>query len=266
MYTATPQTNPFKMKGTCHEKIVMPGSGQPVIVRQRMFFFASSGAGIRAARGLEAGIPSLPYYTFSKKGLLELNDKMVEYNVPFTLAETFQAVYGMALEDFEPTGYQEKIFTNQTEANLAFQKILKSKNIPHAERYIFTSIDSAREEGWMLVSLVYRSAVTIKVADKYDPSVIRTLTAEDREFFRPYQTDISGTPLDTVYEWAALPVDSYSRQARQAVLLTLTANKVVEKKPRPEYWEKEKQWISGDHESIALEQDRVYREFLGIHE
>lgn len=248
------------------KKLSCLAAGSLLLFVSGCFYFASPVAGIRAARGLEAGIPSLPYYTFSKKGLLELNDKMVEYHVPFTLAETFQAVYGMALEDFEPTGYQEKIFTHPAEANLAFQKILKSKNIPHAERYIFTAIDSAREEGWMLVSMVYRSAATINVADKYDPSVIRTLTAEDREFFRPYQTDISGTPLDTVYEWAALPVDSYSRQARQAVLLTLAANKVVEKKPRPEYWEKEKQWISGDHESIALEQDRVYREFLGIHE
>ncbi len=221
-------------------------------------------AGLSAAKGSEAGLPSLPYYTFSKEGLIKLNDEMVEYKVPFTLADTFQAVYGMDLKDFNPSGYKEDLFTNMMEATHFFQKILKSKNIQNADHYFLTSVDTAREDGLMLFAAVYRPGLKITVADKYDPSVTRTLTPGDLEFFRPYQTNVDGANVDKIYEWAALPVDSYKRQSHQAVLLTLTANMVIRKKAEPEYWEKEKKWIAGDYKAVAIEQDRAYCEFLGI--
>ena len=189
---------------------------------------------------------------------------MVEYRVPITLAETFQAVYGTNLEDFNPSGYDEELFTNMQEATLYFQKILKSKNIQNPDNYILTSVDTAREDGLMLFAAVFRPVLKITVADKYDPSITRTLTPDDLEFFRPYRTDVNGAGVDRIYEWAALPAESYSRQGRQAVLLTLTANIVIRKNAEPEYWEKEKQWIAGDYKAVAIEQDRVYSEFLGI--
>ncbi len=227
-------------------------------------YFSPTVAGLSAAKASDAGLPSLPYYTFSKEGLIKLNDQMVEYKVPITLADTFKAVYGTNLKDFNPSGYDEQLFTNVMEATHFFQKILKSKNIQNAENYILASVDTARKDGLMLFAAVYRPSLKITVADKYDPTITRTFTPEDLEFFRPYQTDVKGSGIDKVYEWAALPVDSYSRQSRQAVLLTLTANKVIQKKAKPEYWEKEKKWIAGDYKAVAIEQDRVYTEFLGL--
>lgn len=235
-----------------------------LLVISGCMYFSPSAAGLSAAKGSEAGLPSLPYYTFSKEGLMKLNQEMVEYRVPVTLADTFQAVYGMNLKDFNPTGYEEQLFSNMQEATHFFQKILRSKNIPNADNYILAGVDTAREDGLMLFSAVYRPSLKITVADKYDPALTRTLTPDDQEFFRPYQADVRGTEMDKVYEWAALPVDSYSRQSRQAVLLTLTANKVIQKKPKPEYWAKEKQWIEGDYKAVAVEQDRAYTEFLGL--
>lgn len=235
-----------------------------LLVSSGCVYFFPTATGIRAASGLDAGIPSLPYYTFSKEELLKLNTKMREYNVPVTLADTFETVYGMKLEDFNPSGYNEQVFTNMTEANQSFHKILKSKNIPNADHYFITTIDSAREEGLMLMAAVFRPVLKITVADKYDSSIIRILTPDNPKFYRPYQTDLLGNKLDTVYEWAALPVDSYNRQSRQAVLLTLTANEVINNEPQPEYWEKEEKWIAGEHMTVAVEQDEAYCEFLGV--
>ena len=228
-----------------------------------VYFFPTTTA-ITAASGLEAGVPSLPYYTFSKEELLKLNTKMREYNVPVTLADTFKTVYGMKLEDFNPSGYNEQVFTNMTEANQSFHKILKSKNIPNADHYLITTIDSAREQGLMLMAAVFRPVLKITVPDKYDSSIIRILTPDNPKFYRPYQTDLLGNKLDTVYEWAALPTDSYNRQSRQAVLLTLTANEVINNEPNPDYWEKEEKWIAGEHMAVAAEQDEAYCEFLGV--
>jgi len=227
-------------------------------------YFSPTVAGIDAATGLEAGVPSLPYYTLSKEGMIKLNNQMMAYDVPFTLADTFKTVYGTDLKDFNPLGYKQQVFTNMKQATYSFQKLLNSKNIPNADHYLLTSVDSARKDGLMLFAAVYRSVLKITVTDKYDRALTVTLTPEDIEFYRPYQTDIYGKPVDTVYEWAALPVNSYSRQNRQAVLLTLAADKVLEQKPKPEYWKKEKQWIAGDYKAVAVEQDQAYTEFLGL--
>ena len=237
-----------------------------LLVISGCIYFSPTAAGLSAAQGLEAGLPSLPYYTFSKEGLLNLNKEMVNYPVPFTLDDTFIAVYGIPLKDFNPTGYKEIVFHNMKEATHSFQKILSFKNIPNADHYLLTSVDSARKDGLMLFAAVYRPVPEITVTDKFNPSITLTLTPEDLEFYRPYQADIYGKPVDTVYEWAALPIDSYSRQSRQAVLLTLAADKVMQKKTRPEYWKKEKQWIAGDYKTVATEQDNEYCEFLGIQE
>ncbi|MBC2717338.1 MAG: hypothetical protein HF978_18695 [Desulfobacteraceae bacterium] len=209
------------------------------------------------------GVPSLPYYTFSKEGLERLNRQMVEYQVPFTLADTSMAVYGTDFRDIVAVRYDEVLFTNMKEATASLHKLLNAKKIQNSENYILTSIDTALEDGYMLFAAVYRPELTITVAGKDDPSATRTLTPEDIEFYRPYRTDAAGEKLDTVYEWAALPVESYSRQARQAVLLTLTANQMAKRIAKPEYWDKEKIWMQGNYLDVAIEQDRVYTEFLG---
>lgn len=227
-------------------------------------YFMPTAAGINAAMGVEAGVPSLPYYAFSKEALLKLNTEMMEYNTPFTLADTFKAVYGTELKDFNPTDYNEQLFTNMKEATTSFQKLLRFKNIPDADYYLLTSVDSAEQEGLMLFAAVFRPARQITVADKYDVSMTRTLTPADLEFYRPYRADLAGNRIDTVYEWAALPVDSYSRQSRQAVLLALSANKVFKEQSKPDYWEKEKEWLAGNHNAVATAQDQAYCDFLGV--
>jgi len=213
---------------------------------------------------LEVGVvPSLPYYTFSKEGLEKLNRQLVEYQVPFTLADTSEAVYGVDFKDINPLGYNEKLFTNMKEATASLHKLLKSKEVRNYKHYILTSIDTATKDGLTLFAAVYRAKLSITVAGKYDQTVTQTLTPEDIDFYRPYRIDAAGEKLDFVYEWAALPVESYSRTSRQAVLLTLTANQMVKRIAKPEYWDKEKIWIQGDHLDVAVEQDRVYTDFLG---
>jgi hypothetical protein len=220
-------------------------------------------AGISAARGIEVGVPSLPYYTFSKEGLERLNQQMVDYQLPFTLADTSRAVYGLDFKDINPSGEKELLFANMKEATASFHKLLKSKDVKNYEHYILTSIDTAREDGLMLFAGVYRPRLSITVPGKYDPTVTQELTPEDLEFYRPYHKDAAGERLDLVYEWAALPVESYSRTARQGVLLTLTANQMAKKIAKPQYWEKENLWIQGKYLEVAVEQDRVYTDFLG---
>ncbi len=216
-------------------------------------------------KGIEVGVPSMPYYCYSKAGLEGLNREMEEAGVPVTLADAFNAAYGETLSEIDPDGRTGKININMKQATRSFQKILKAKKVPNAGHYILTIIDTARDQGLILFAAVYRPRLLITVPAKYDPSIIQTLNPENPDFYLPYQNDDKGR-LDTVYEWAALPVQSYHRHSHQAVLFALTANKILEKKQKPEYWNEEKKWLAGDYMSVAREQDKIYCEFLGIEE
>ena len=118
-----------------------------------------------------------------------------------------------------------------------------------------TSIDSARTFGFTLIAAVYRPDEKVTVYDKFGASSEETITCDDPPFYQPYRFDCKGNPLDTVYEWAAVPNDCFEKQGHQAILLTLTANKLLEKKPKPDYWQAERKWIAGNYKSVVVDQD-----------
>jgi len=67
-----------------------------------------------------------------------------------------------------------------------------------------------------------------------------------------------------VYDWAALPNKCVSQQAYQAILLSLTANKILDQKSDNGYWREERQWIAGNHLSVLVKQDMQVSQALGI--
>jgi hypothetical protein len=218
---------------------------------------------IESIKGIEVGVPSMPYFAYSKSGLEQLNREMEDAGMPVTIADTYQIAYGKNFNEVNPDILEAPMFYNIKDATHAFQKILRAKNVPDANHYMLTINDSAKDEGLILFAAIFRPRLSINVPATYPPSRFVTLTPEDNDFYAPFQHDTKG-PLDTVLEWAALPVESYLRQSHQAVLFTLTANKVLQKKEKPEFWKIEKRWMEGDHLSVVKEQDETYTEFLGL--
>ena len=214
-------------------------------------------------KGVEAGVPSMPYFAYSKAGLERLNREMEEAGTPVTLANTYDVVYGLDFSKTNPDEPVWDVFYNMKQGTRAFQKILKAHGVPYAEHYLLTINDSARDQGLILFAAVYRPRLVISVPSKEYPADMQTLTPEDSDFYVPYQFDAKGC-LDTVYEWAALPIKTYHRQSHQAVLFTLTANKVLEQKEKKDYWSEQEKWVAGNYMAVAREQDEIYCEFLGI--
>ncbi len=218
---------------------------------------------IYSFKGIHAGVPSMPYFAYSKAGLERLNRGMEEACTPVTLAETYNIVYGLDFRKIDPGEPVWDVFYDMKPATHAFQKILKANGVRHVEHYMLTIKDSARDQGLVLFAAVYRPRLVISVPSKKYPADMQTLTPDDSDFYVPYQFDAKGR-LDTVYEWAALPVKTYQRQSHQAVLFTLTANKVLEKREKKDYWSEQKKWVTGNYMAVAREQDEIYCEFLGI--
>jgi len=214
-------------------------------------------------KGVDAGVPSMPYFAYSKAGLERLNHEMEEAGIPVTLAKTYDVVYGLDFSKIDPGEPDWDVFYDMKQATHAFQKILKAHGVTHAEHYMLTINDSARDQGLILFAAVYRPRLEISVPSKKYPADMQTLTPQDSDFYIPYHFDAKGS-LDTVYEWAALPVKTYNRQSHQAVLFTLTANKVLEQNEKKDYWSEQKKWVTGNYMAVVREQDEIYCEFLGI--
>jgi len=127
-----------------------------------------------------------------------------------------------------------------------------------------TSIDSARTFGFTLIAAVHRPDEEVTVYDKFGASSEKTITCDVPPFYQPYRFNCEGEPLDTIYEWAAVPNDCFEKQGHQAIMLTLTANKLLEKRPKPDYWEAERKWIAGNYKSVVVDQDYMVCQALGI--
>ncbi len=125
-------------------------------------------------------------------------------------------------------------------------------------------IGSARNYGFTLIAAVFRPDSEARVFDKYGASFEKTIACGELPFYEPYRYDCRGNPLDTVYEWAAVPNDCFEKQGHQAIFLTLTANKLLEKQPQPDYWDAERKWIVGDYQSVVIDQDYMVCQALGI--
>lgn len=216
------------------------------------------------ATGIAQGVASLPYFASADTGIEDINTALIQSNKEVTLEDTYVMAYGKSLAEAGLTGDTGQIFVAMKDATGFFQKILQGHGVPNADKYIIASVDTANEDGYILFAFVYRPYTTITIVDKYDKTTRRTLTREDRSFYDPYRMDADGRSLDTIVDWAGLPIRSYDKQKNQAIMLTLAANRVLEKATRDDYWIAEQRWIEGQFGAVCSEQDQRTCSILGI--
>ena len=231
-----------------------------------IFYITIPLAAYQMAKGVEIGSPALPYYAYSRNTLDVINDEFKNAKAKVTIEDVYKYAYGKPFKDLPPDGDTGQTFSDMDTASRYLQNILKAKDVSDPGNYFMTSIDSAEDFGFTLIAAVYRTGEKLKVFDKFGASIERTLTCDDPSFYQPYRFDCKGDPLDSVYEWAALPNDCFGKQGHQAILLALTANKLLEKKPKTNYWEAERKWLSGDYISVVTDQDYMVCQELGIEE
>lgn len=220
--------------------------------------------GYALVKSLEVGAPALPYYAYSDTSLEAINDEFKKAKAKVTIEDTYTYGYGKSFEDVPPDGDTGQKFTDMATATRYLQNILKAKGVRDAGTYFLTSIDSAKSFGFSLIAAVQRKNENPEVFDKFGASSQNFFTCDDPPFYQPYRYDCKGKPLDTVYEWAALPNDCYDNQGHQAILLTLTANKLLQKQALTSYWDAERKWIAGNYKSVVVDQDYMVCQQLGI--
>lgn len=211
----------------------------------------------KIAAGLSQGIASVPYYL--SPSLQDINRGLISANAKITLGDTYEAAYGKKINSVPKSGDTGEAFRRMKLASEYFQKILSRRSIPHANNYILTSIDTANSQGYTLFAVVYRPKEKIKVMDKYDGHTVQTFENNDRLYFEPFKKDVSGNELDVIIDWAGLPHDLMFTQKGQALMLTMAANSVINKKRSPDYWAIEKSWIEGDFEVIVKQQVTAFK-------
>ena len=75
---------------------------------------------------------------------------------------------------------------------------------------------------------------------------------------------MNGRPLDIIVDWSGLPRELIQTQKGQAVLLTMAANAVVDKKRSTDYWPSEKSWIAGEFRTIVEQKMNSVRNKMKI--
>ncbi len=214
------------------------------------------------AAGLLEGIASMPYYLATN--LHEINKGMIEAQAKITLDDTYDSAYGKRLGQVEEDGDTGEVFRRMKHATLYFQRVLSEYGVPNPEHYILTSIDTASNQGYTLFAVVYRPFDSIKVIDKYDQHTMRYFQRKDRLYYEPYLEDRNGNQIDKVIDWAGIPIEYSKTQKAQAVLITMAANSVINKKQSTEYWGIEKRWIADECEKIIEERMKDVRKTMKI--
>jgi hypothetical protein len=211
---------------------------------------------VQVENAIQQGASGLPYLVYSNTNLQSINETCKVIPTPVTVEDTYLSAYGKKLADVLPEGETGHAFHNMREASLYFQKILKDKGESRPEDYIFTSINTALKKGYILFAIVKRSERSISVVDKYDKNLHKKLGPQDLEYYQPYQSEINGNILDTVVDWAGYPNDCISKQSSQAVLMTITANEILNHEIKEGYWDAEERWVKGDFKKVMKEQDK----------
>ena len=210
--------------------------------------------------GLLEGISTAPY--FVEADLHAMNSEMETADSDVTLDQTYQYAYNRRLETVPKTGDTGKVFRHMTEATVYFQKVLKGYGVQDYDRYILTAIRTADRDGYTLYGLVYRPMRRIRVRD--ENGRVRTLAPSDnRHYYKPFERDVNGAPLDVVIDWAGVPRTTIKTQKGQAILMTLAANSVLINRRSDDYWTIEKRWIDGFHKEIATERKTSLDQRMG---
>ena len=198
------------------------------------------------------GMIALPFFAQSD---LQKSYKSFAYSgTAITLADTYESAYGKNLMDVGEDGDTGDRFQRCKIATRYFQRILKKYGLKHYDRYIITSIDTAKGEGFVLFAVVQRPVKSIVVRYKFGGE-IRKFDFSDRLFYEPYRRDVKNRPLDTIIDYVGVHSAYYTKQKMQAILMTLAANSVVKGKKSFDYWDIEKQWIAGDYLRIMREKN-----------
>lgn len=206
-------------------------------------------APFQIAAGLIEGIASLPFYLSTS--IHEINKGLNRAQAEINLDDTYEWAYGKRLTQVPETGETGEVFRRMKHATTFFQKILQKYGVEDYDRYFLTSIDTANSQGYTLFAVIYRPIESIRVFDKYDGIIRRTLTKGDRLFYEPFERDMEGRSLDTVIDWAGIPREYVKTQKSQALLMTLAANSILKHKRSPEYWDIERRWIAGEFHAIT---------------
>lgn len=217
---------------------------------------------VQIAAGLLEGISSMPYYLSTN--IHAINRGLIKAQAKVTLDDTYEAAYGKRLSEIPESGNTGEVFRRMKHATRFFQNVLSQYGIPDANRYILTSIDTANNEGYTLFAVVYRPLDAITVIDKYNGQSVRSFKITDRLFYEPFEKDKNGRSLDTIIDWAGMPRDLTKTQKAQAVLITMAANAVINKKRSPDYWEIERRWIAGEFREITEQKMGNVRNSMGI--
>jgi hypothetical protein len=199
--------------------------------------------------GLLEGIATAPYFVDTDLHAMDRSMKAADSRV--TMDETYRHAYGRPLDQVPPSGDTGKVFRHMSEATAHFHNVLRGYGVADYDRYVLTAVRTADRAGYTLYGLVYRSQKYIHVVDRSGQT--RTLTSGDRAYYRPYERDASGRPLDVVIDWAGVPRTTIKTQKGQAILLTLAANSVLINRRSDGYWSIERRWMAGEYEAVANE-------------
>ncbi len=215
----------------------------------------------------DAGAPALPCFVYAKTPLTKINQMLKDAGARVTLEAAYQAAFEAVFETLPPDGNTGQGFTTMKTASHYLRAILKDQGVEDFHNYLITTVETAIPDGVILIAAVRRPRGCrdgISVFNKFNFLARETLSPDDPAFFRAYRMDVDHAPLDTILDWAALPVECISYQGYQAVLLTLMANRILANRPDTGYWQQERQWISGDHLSVLMEQDIKISQRLGL--
>lgn len=198
--------------------------------------------------GILEGIATAPY--FVQTDLHAMNRELEAADSDVTLDRTYQYAYGRRLETVPKSGSTGTVFHHLKDATAHFQNVLRGYGVEDFDRYVITAVRTADRDGYTLYSVVYRPTERIRVRD--DNGQIRTLTPRNyRYYYRPYENDADGAPLDVVVDWAGVPRTTIKTQKGQAILLTLAANSVLINRRTDGYWAIQERWIAGQFNEIA---------------
>lgn len=214
------------------------------------------------ASGLAEGLAMLPY-TLSTD-LHQLNRGLMEAQAT-TLDEAYRSVYGVGIDDgrVDPqTGRVEgtaRPFRSMLDATYALQKLLGEKGMDRetASHYILCSIDShTRSRGHILLSVVYRHAGMnpIRVVHKHS-GIVRTLRPSDPAWREPYRQSVEGELIDEVIDWAGLENRLLDSHKVVGMLMVTASESILAGKRMDNYWETERQWMSGQTD-VIIEQTK----------
>lgn len=216
------------------------------------------------ANGLKEGMVAIPYYALANVNVDQINPQFEIIGAKITLADTYRAAYGKNYDEVPSDGDTGDRYSTMQVATRNLHRILSDHDVPNAENYIMTSIDTANDQGYTLFAVIYRPYDVISVVDKYDNKTVRVLNPSNRMYYEPFHYDINNRPFDVVIDWAGIPVTACDKQKYQALMLTLAANKIIEGPTRLDYWDAEQRWIAGEFADICDSQDQRTCDVLGI--